>query len=162
MINTSSNTTKTKEIATKFFLQKRGTDILGLNGKIGLDKLPSTTLSYANGMGYYHTYNENGSRIDLSVYNYSNPFHRYPATIPLMSETHGGEDVGIYASGPESYMFIGNYEQSYIPLLMAHAAQIGPFATHDGWCSNSTSILPNISMLFVLVLPLLLSKIIKS
>lgn len=130
----------------------------------GDDGLPFTTLSYANGLGYYHTYNQNGSRIDLSIYNYSNPFHRYPATIPLLSETHGGEDVGIYASGPESHLFIGNYEQSYIPILMAHAARIGPFAPVDGKCHASTSkmILPDISLLLFLILTLLLSMFIKS
>lgn len=51
------------------------------------------------------------------------------AAVPLESETHGGEDVGIYANGPQSHMFCGNYEQNYIPVLMAHAAQIGPFAS---------------------------------
>lgn len=144
--------------------QDRGNDILGLNTEKGDDGLPYTTLSYANGMGYYHTYNENGSRIDLSIYNYSNPFHRYPASIPLLSETHGGEDVGIYASGPESHLFIGNYEQSYIPILMAHAAQIGPFARGEGECYASTSKmnLPNISLLFFLISSLLLSMFIKS
>lgn len=76
--------------------QNRGNDILGLNTeKSDIDGLPYTTLSYANGIGYYHTINADGSRINLSVYNYSNPFHRYPATVPLLSETHGGEDVGI-------------------------------------------------------------------
>lgn len=130
----------------------------------GDDGLPFTTLSYANGMGYYYTYNENGSRIDPSIYNYSNPFHRYAATIPLLSETHGGEDVGIYASGPESHLFIGNYEQSYIPILMAHAARIGPFAPEDGQCRASTSkmILPNILLLLFLISPILLSMFIKS
>lgn len=60
------------------------------------------------------------------------------ATVPLMWEAHGGEDVGIYASGPESHMFVGNYEQNYIPVLMAHAAEIGPFS--DGkQCDSSAS-----------------------
>lgn len=90
-------------------MQKRGTDILGLNTQKGDDNLAYTTLSYANGIGYHHTYDEMGNRLDLSKYNYSNPYHSYPAMIPLLSETHGGEDVGIYASGPGSHLFIGNY-----------------------------------------------------
>lgn len=132
---------------------ERGADILGLNSKKGLDNLPYTTLSYANGRGYYQTYNENGSRTDLSQFDWTNPKQRYPATIPLKDETHGGEDVGIYASGPESYLFVGNYEQSYIPLLMAHAAQIGPFATDNKCSSGSTTNLPaTIPSLFVVLI----------
>lgn len=116
----------------------RGADILGLNSNMGKDGLPYTTLSYANGRGYYQTYLENGSRIDLSGFDLTKPTHRYPATVPLEKETHGGEDVGIWASGPESFMFVGNYEQSYIPLLMAHAAEIGPFAT-DNKCASASA-----------------------
>lgn len=131
---------------------ERGSDILGLNSRKGLDDLPYTTLSYANGRGYYQTYYENGSRIDLSKFDLKNPKHRYPATIPLDSETHAGEDVGIYASGPESYLFVGNYEQSYIPMLMAHAAQIGPFATDNKCSSAATTNMPALISSLVLML----------
>lgn len=139
---------------------ERGSDILGLNSRKGLDNLPYTTLSYANGQGYYQTYYENGSRIDLSQFDLTNPKHRYPATIPLKDETHGGEDVGVYASGPESYLFVGNYEQSYIPLLMAHAAQIGPFATDNKCSSAATANFPaTISSIFgVLIIVINFSK----
>lgn len=114
--------------------QKRGSNVLGLSGNTGSDKLPYPTLSYANGMGYYSTYEPTGGRIDLAKTNFSDPRLKYIATVPLDYETHGGEDVGIYASGPRSEMFVGNYEQSFIPMLMAHAAQIGPFET-EGKCS---------------------------
>jgi hypothetical protein len=121
-------------------------------------------------LGYYQTYHENGSRIDLSNYNLTNPYHRYPATIPLLSETHGGDDVGIFVNGPKSHLFVGNYEQSYIPLLMAHAAEIGPFAKGNGKCyskvegstSASKIISPNIMLIFVLLSPWILLKIIRS
>lgn len=120
-----------------FCSQARGLDVLGLSGLTGSDNLPFPTLSYANGRGYYDTYKETGGRIDLTKTNFSDPFLRYIATVPLDSETHGGEDVGIYASGPRSELFVGNYEQSFIPVLMAHAAQIGPYDT-EGKCSGST------------------------
>lgn len=45
----------------------------------------------------------------------------------LESETHGGEDVPIYANGPMSFLFEGTVEQSYIPHAMAYAACIGPY-----------------------------------
>ena len=43
----------------------------------------------------------------------------------MKSETHGGEDVPIYADGPMSFLFSGTVEQSYIPHAMAYAACIG-------------------------------------
>ena len=51
---------------------------------------------------------------------------RQPATVPLGSETHGGDDVGIFAYGPQAHLFQGVYEQNYIAHVMAYAACIGP------------------------------------
>lgn len=48
------------------------------------------------------------------------------ADVPLESETHGGDDVAVFARGPQHAMFSGLYEQSQIPHLMAYAACIGP------------------------------------
>lgn len=45
--------------------------------------------------------------------------------------THGGQDVGVWASGPQSHLFSGNYEQNVIPLLMAHVLQVGPYAVDE-------------------------------
>ncbi|XP_071805873.1 alkaline phosphatase, tissue-nonspecific isozyme-like [Asterias amurensis] len=39
-------------------------------------------------------------------------FH-HPALVPIDSETHGGEDVTIYANGPMSHLFHGVHEQHY-------------------------------------------------
>lgn len=52
----------------------------------------------------------------------------------MEKDTHGGEDVGVWASGPQSHLFTGNYEQNTIPLLMAHILQIGPYQK-DEKCS---------------------------
>lgn len=137
--------------------------MLGLSDDKGTDGLPYTILSYANGPGYQNTYKADGSRADLSKQNFQDPYQRYPATVPLTSETHGGEDVGIYASGPESHLFIGNYEQSYIPLLMAHAAKIGPFADGEKCYSSPSNVaLPNISLLLIILASSLLPLLIKS
>ena len=51
---------------------------------------------------------------------------RQPSLVPLSSETHGGDDVGIFAIGPQAHMFQGVYEQNYIAHLMGYAACIGP------------------------------------
>lgn len=42
--------------------------------------------------------------------------------------------MGVWASGPQSHLFTGNYEQNTIPLLMAHILQIGPYQK-DEKCS---------------------------
>lgn len=46
-------------------------------------------------------------------------------------ETHGGEDVAVFALGPWAHLFVGNYEQNYIPYAISYAAQMGPGAEHE-------------------------------
>lgn len=47
-------------------------------------------------------------------------------------ETHGGEDVAVFAVGPWAHLFVGNYEQNYIPYAISYAANMGPGAeVHD-------------------------------
>ncbi|KAL1404008.1 hypothetical protein pipiens_005482 [Culex pipiens pipiens] len=108
---------------------KRGNDILGIADVSDRDNLPYTTLSYANGEGYYSTYKKDNlaEREDISGYDYTDYHTQYPATVPLSSETHGGEDVTVYASGPMAHLFTGNIEQNVIPDLIAYAAQIGRY-----------------------------------
>jgi hypothetical protein len=47
------------------------------------------------------------------------------------------KDVGVWSSGPWSKLFTGNFEQSYIPILMARAAGIGPY--YDEKQENQTT-----------------------
>ncbi|XP_014092854.3 membrane-bound alkaline phosphatase [Bactrocera oleae] len=106
----------------------RGSNIFGLAPMVADDNLPYTILSYANGPGYSKTYSTKKGRRNLSDADLDDPKYRYMATVPLDSETHGGDDVGVFASGPYAHYFSGNYEQTNIPALMAYAADIGPFA----------------------------------
>lgn len=53
--------------------------------------------------------------------------YRQQATVPLDSETHGIEDVAIFAKGPMSHLFHGVQEQSYIAHVMAYAACLEPY-----------------------------------
>ena len=48
-----------------------------------------------------------------------------PAAVPLEKETHGGEDVPIYARGPTSHLFHATHEQNYIAHVMAYASCVG-------------------------------------
>jgi alkaline phosphatase len=49
------------------------------------------------------------------------PDYRQAAAIPLHSETHGGEDVAVYATGPGADLVHGVQEQNYIYHVMAEA-----------------------------------------
>jgi alkaline phosphatase len=108
----------------------RGNDILGLvveNGADGLpqkepklanDKLPYTTLGYANGSGAV------SPREDLSKKDTKAPDFKQPSLVPLGSETHGGEDVVIYARGPFAHLFQGTLEENATYFVMAKALGI--------------------------------------
>ncbi|CAH0694833.1 unnamed protein product [Spodoptera exigua] len=103
----------------------RGSDIIGPSDDRGDDGVPYMTLSYANGPGYRPP-SDTGLRDDITQYNYHDVNFAFPASVPLDSETHGGDDVAVFARGPHHSMFTGLYEQSQLPHLMAYAACIGP------------------------------------
>jgi alkaline phosphatase len=62
------------------------------------------TLNYANGPGYGDHTNPSGGRKNPRGTSYMNPRFRQPTTLPKEEETHSGEDVGVYASGPFSHV----------------------------------------------------------
>jgi len=59
-----------------------------------------------------------------------------PSHIPLGYESHGGEDVGIYALGPMAHLFHGVQEQNYIAHAMAYASCVGQ---NKGHCEETTT-----------------------
>jgi hypothetical protein len=61
---------------------------------------------------------------------------RQPVNVPLASETHGGEDVAIYATGPMSHLFRGVVEQNYVAHAMAYASCVGSNKAH---CASAVS-----------------------
>lgn len=118
----------------------RGSDIFGFADISDVDHKPFHTLSYANGPGHSVTYDSkatDNSRLDITNYDFKNPNQLHIATVPLKSETHAGEDVGIFASGPWSHLFEGSYEQNNIAVLMAYSAKIGPYIVGDETCSRN-------------------------
>lgn len=94
----------------------RGHDILGIYGK-SQNGMPYSTLSYANGLGYKKEYNL--EKEDMKSIDYM-----YPALVLKEWESHGGDDVAVFARGPWAHIFSGTYEQSFIPIAEAHAANI--------------------------------------
>ncbi|HZI20848.1 MAG TPA: alkaline phosphatase [Pyrinomonadaceae bacterium] len=132
----------------------RGNDILGkvvgndASGKraAGYSRdalgLPYTTLGYGNGRGYTgaskeqlegpkrHPHGAAGykgitdGRPDLTNVNTSDPNYLQEAAVPLGAETHGGEDVAIYAAGPGAHLFHGVQEQNVIFHVMLEALRL--------------------------------------
>ena len=121
---------------------KRGNPILGKVVKIGkteaaTDKngLPYTTVGYTNGRGFQDLGNEtdadvgydheiNAGRHDLTHVDTTAPGFHQESLVPRSSETHAGEDVGIYAIGPGAHLITGTNEQSIIFHAMDYAANL--------------------------------------
>ena len=85
--------------------------------KKGNDGKPYTILSYTNGPGG----KSYGGRDNPQTKNLRGKETQYNALVPLKADTHGGEDVGIYARGPQSHLFRGVVEQNVIFHAMDYA-----------------------------------------
>ncbi|XP_071959486.1 alkaline phosphatase, tissue-nonspecific isozyme-like [Antedon mediterranea] len=111
----------------------RGNPILGIDDtSVGLDGVPYTTLSYANGPGGIETwagFKAFGRRIDPGNITESIVYIQQ-ALVPRISESHGGEDVSIYADGPMAHLLHGVHEQNYIMHVMKYAACLGDSTAH--------------------------------
>jgi alkaline phosphatase len=135
---------------------KRGNPILGLvvgsSGEAAPDNAPAkdlsghpyTTLGYANGPGYpgasdvqpegpkrlpHFAKSSTGvvsRRPDLTHVETYGPLYLQESTLPLAAETHGGEDVPVYAGGPSAALFHGAREQNFIYHALAAALGITP------------------------------------
>ncbi|XP_042867406.1 alkaline phosphatase, tissue-nonspecific isozyme-like isoform X2 [Penaeus japonicus] len=107
----------------------RGNPVLGFDkGTSDLDGKPYTTLLYGNGPGYAHT--TPTGRQDLTGFNTQDINFVQQAAVPRKYETHGGEDVPVYAYGPGAHLFSGTIEQTYIAHAIAHAACIADDNSH--------------------------------
>ncbi|KAG8201790.1 hypothetical protein JTE90_027274 [Oedothorax gibbosus] len=105
---------------------KRGNPILGLDDKESdVDDMPYTTLLYANGPGYNRNFPT--GRENLTGANTEDKNYVQQSAVPRRWDTHGGEDVPVYAHGPMAHLFRGVLEQTYIPHAMAYASCIGPY-----------------------------------
>nr|WP_257387991.1 alkaline phosphatase [Tahibacter caeni] len=143
---------------------QRGNPILGLvhggsdfedsGSALALDqhKLPYTTLGYANGPGYVgasdqqpegpktypHYYRSLGKpasrRPDLSKVDTQAPDYMQESTVPFMSESHGGEDVAIFARGPGAQAFHGELEQNVIFHVIVQSSPL----LRDTLCRNGS------------------------
>ena len=100
---------------------RRGNPILGVvetePGKVLPDATgkPYTTLSYANGPGYKK------QQPDLTYIDTTDPDYQQLGTVPLMIETHAGEDVAAFAAGKSATQVRGVMEQNKLFNVM-HSA----------------------------------------
>ena len=107
----------------------RGNPILGLatnsHGLVmGSDGKPYTTLGYANGAGGYASAEGATERPDLSDVDTTDIDYKQQAAVPAAAETHGGDDVPVYASGPMAHLLTGIFEQNYIFHVMEAAGNL--------------------------------------
>lgn len=103
---------------------ERGNPILGLSKKAGefnedTDGKKFTTIVYGNGPGAIH-----GHRPDVKEEEAAHIDYKQQALIHLDYETHSGEDVAIFAQGPQAWLFQGTVEQNYIYHVMKDAAEL--------------------------------------
>ncbi|XP_070542331.1 alkaline phosphatase-like [Ptychodera flava] len=112
----------------------RGNPILGINDKKkGLDDLPYTTIMYTNGPGakaVIASLNETGQRPNVTGVDTEAKTYVQQALVPKKDETHGGEDVTIYADGPMAHLFHGVHEQHYIAHVIKYASCLGNSTEH--------------------------------
>jgi alkaline phosphatase len=117
---------------------------------------PYTTLGFANGPGYTgasdmqpegskrfphapNTYMGIAKgRPDLGKVNTAGPDYMQESIVPLKSETHGGEDVAIFAHGPGASAFHGELEQNTIfHIIVQHTPTIRAELCRLGSCNTA-------------------------
>jgi len=104
--------------------------------------MPYTTLNYMNGRGFADYAEKSDGvyerielqeneeppafprRVDLSDVDTETPGFHQETFIPLIEETHSGEDVPIYATGPGAHLLSGSIEQNVIFHVMNYAGNL--------------------------------------
>jgi len=116
----------------------RELDITGSNpGDLGKDV---SILSYGNGPGFKNlvtTGEGDYTQIDVAnvtqeVNGHAEIRFKQPSAAPMNSETHGGDDVGIWAQGPWAHLIHGTHQQSYLATVMAYAGCVSKYSTREG------------------------------
>ncbi|NWW67368.1 PPBT protein, partial [Ifrita kowaldi] len=90
----------------------RGNPIFGLAPmQSDVDRKPFTSILYGNGPGYKIVA---GERENVSAVDFAHADYQAQSAVPLRQETHGGEDVAVFARGPMAHLLHGVHEQNYI------------------------------------------------
>ncbi|XP_029947111.1 alkaline phosphatase, tissue-nonspecific isozyme [Salarias fasciatus] len=127
----------------------RGNTIFGLAPMLSdVDQKPFTSILYGNGPGYKLV---NGARENVSTIDFEENNYQAQAAVPLSMETHGGEDVAVFAKGPLAHLLHGVHEQNYIPHVMAYAACIGQNREHCIAHDGTAALKPALSSIAALL-----------
>ncbi|NXJ18485.1 PPBT protein, partial [Dicrurus megarhynchus] len=128
----------------------RGNPIFGLAPmQSDVDRKPFTSILYGNGPGYKIVA---GERENVSAVDFAHADYQAQSAVPLRQETHGGEDVAVFARGPMAHLRGGVHEQNYIPHAMAYAACIGSNRGHCNAAARPATplLLPFLGLLLLL------------
>uniref|UniRef100_A0A8D1KXY4 alkaline phosphatase n=1 Tax=Sus scrofa TaxID=9823 RepID=A0A8D1KXY4_PIG len=98
----------------------------GLADGKAFDGKAYTSILYGNGPGYKLS---EGARPDVDETKSRDPAYVQQAAVPLGAETHGGEDVAVFARGPWAHLVHGVQEQSFVAHVMAFAACLEPYTS---------------------------------
>ena len=82
------------------------------------DGNPYTTLGYQNGR---HSRQQDGEALSDDVV--ADSEFMQESAVPVMSETHSGADVALFAAGPRSHLFGGSLEQNSVFHLISYALE---------------------------------------
>merc|ERR1711962_1144024 len=105
---------------------------------------PFTVLSYGNGPGFQKLETKKAGNyteierktVTLEVNEEPELRFKQASAAPLSSETHGGDDVGIWSVGPWSHLIHGTHQQSYLATVMSYSGCLGKYKDRQG-CGTS-------------------------
>nr|CDS27091.2 alkaline phosphatase [Hymenolepis microstoma] len=120
-------------------------------GPMAYDGKGMTPLIYSSGPSA----KVNTTRDDLTGPNVAAQLHdkefRQQALVPFYSSTHGGEDIGVYATGLFSQLFHSTVDNTFIAQSMKYAMCLTPFET-ESHCSNESATLKLSALSIILTL----------
>nr|VZI13627.1 unnamed protein product [Spirometra erinaceieuropaei] len=116
-----------------------------------LDGKPMTAVGYMNGPGA-RTEEPRADLHEFSSAQLTDKEFRQQALVPLSDATHGGEDVGVYATGPFSHLFHRNIDNTYLAHVMKWSLCLSPYQ-REAHCSraNRWSSVSFLSLIFPLL-----------
>lgn len=112
----------------------RGADIRGSTGETTAEGLQESILSYADGQGAKTMRPSADPKVqgscemkDLDDDAMKDWEFKHPAILYRYDEHHGGDDVGLWATGPMAYLFHKNHEQNYVAHVVGYSLCMGPY-----------------------------------
>lgn len=110
------------------------------------DKKGHTSLLYSNGPGFKSPRENITDKSEFAL------DHVYSSGVPLPDESHGGEDIAVYAEGPWGHLINGLHQQSYIAYLMMYASCTGNYVKSNHCIKSNASKIMEISIQMILLI----------